>query len=150
MEMGLTVKTKAGEFKDCILVHENNAVEPGLCVKTHAPGIGLIKDDTLELIAYGYDVFDRDKGVPKAAAKITISAVEGATAAAGAAPPARKITDDRAKEIAVQRVPGQVTHVGLERKLGKLSIVVEVLATDGTETDVIIDMETGEVRGVEK
>lgn len=61
----------------------------------------------------------------------------------------RKITDEEAQEIALKRVPGDVTGVAIERKLGKQAIVVEVLAKDGSEIDVIIDMETGEVLGTE-
>jgi uncharacterized membrane protein YkoI len=62
----------------------------------------------------------------------------------------RKITDEQAEEIALETVPGDVTGVAIERKLGKQTIVVEVLAEDGSEVDVIIDMETGEVLGTEK
>jgi hypothetical protein len=152
VEMGLTIKTPAGTFENCIKVRETNWSEPqgAETFKSHAPGIGLLGEDTLQLVAFGYDVFDRDKGVLKKPAKVEIAPIQAQAGPAQAAAPARKVTDDKAKEIALQKVPGQVTHVGLERKLGKLSIVVEVLATDGTETDVIIDMETGEVRGVEK
>lgn len=154
-EMGLTVKTPAGTFKDCIRVRETNWSEPqgAETFKTHAPGIGLLGEDTLELVAYGYDVFDRDKGVIKLRSMPEIRPIEGHPAATRQAtvrqPQNRKISDEKAIEIALKKVPGQVTHVGLERKLGKLSIVVEVQADTGIETDVIIDMETGEVRGTE-
>jgi uncharacterized membrane protein YkoI len=63
--------------------------------------------------------------------------------------PNRKISDEKAIEIALKKVPGQATGVSLEKKAGKLSIVVEVQADTGVETDVIIDMETGEVTGTE-
>lgn len=63
----------------------------------------------------------------------------------------RNISDEQAKKIAVETVPGEVTDIGIERKLGKKAIVVEVIAAaDMSETDVIIDMETGEVLGTEK
>jgi hypothetical protein len=40
--------------------------------------------------------------------------------------------------------------VQIEKKLGKESIVVEVIsAQDSGEVDVIIDMVTGEVRGID-
>ena len=42
-----------------------------------------------------------------------------------------------------------MTDIAVERKFGKVSYVVEVDADDGPETDVIIDIETGEVFGVE-
>ena len=63
--------------------------------------------------------------------------------------PTRKISDEKAIEIALKKVPGQATGVSLEKKMGKLSIIVEVQADTGIETDVIIDMETGEVTGTE-
>ncbi|HLF55062.1 MAG TPA: PepSY domain-containing protein [Candidatus Nanoarchaeia archaeon] len=59
------------------------------------------------------------------------------------------ITEDVAKEIALARVPGRVTDVSKENKFGKLTIVVEIQADNGPETDVIIDMDTGEVLGIE-
>jgi hypothetical protein len=63
-EMGLTVKTPAGTFNNCVRVRETNWSEPegAETFKTHAPGIGLIGEDTLELIAYGYDIFDDKTG----------------------------------------------------------------------------------------
>jgi uncharacterized membrane protein YkoI len=62
----------------------------------------------------------------------------------------RKISDDEAKAIAVAAVPGDAVGVQIEKKLGKQSIVVEVIsAQDSGEVDVIIDMVTGEVRGIE-
>ncbi len=66
-EMGLTIKTPAGTFKDCIRVRETNWSEPegAETFKTHAPGIGLIGEDTLELTAYGYDIFDNSTGKMK-------------------------------------------------------------------------------------
>ena len=62
-----------------------------------------------------------------------------------------KITEDEAVKIAQEAVPGDVTAVSIEKKLGANRYVVELLAKDdGIETDVIIDMETGKVLGTEK
>ena len=155
---GLSITTKAGKFENCIKVSEHNEVEAEHVGKFHAPGVGLIKEDTLELVAYGYDIFDIEKGKLKATGKkgtASVDALRNAPAVRKTTParqtaPVRKITDDRAKSIALKQVPGEVTHIGLERKLGKQTIVAEVLDKDGGETDVIIDMETGEVLGTEK
>ena len=69
---------------------------------------------------------------------------------AQAAVKAAKITEDEAVEIALKAVPGEVTDVAIEKKLGANRWVVEVLAKeDGRETDVIIDMETGKVLATE-
>lgn len=61
------------------------------------------------------------------------------------------ITEEQAVSIAQKAVPGDVTGVAIEKKLGANRYVVEVLAKeDGIETDVIIDMETGKVLTTEK
>lgn len=59
------------------------------------------------------------------------------------------ITEEEAKQIALERVPGEVTDIAVEMKKDKLCYVVEVDAGSGSETDVIIDIETGEVLGIE-
>lgn len=62
-----------------------------------------------------------------------------------------KITEEEAAKIALKAVPGEVMDVAIEKKLGANRYVVEVLAKeDGSETDVIIDMETGKVLATEK
>ena len=57
---------------------------------------------------------------------------------------------EKAKQLSLKIVPGDVTGVAIEKKLGKQAIVVEVLTKDGSEIDVIIDMETGAVLGTEE
>lgn len=62
-----------------------------------------------------------------------------------------KISEAEAVKIAVKAVPGEVTDVAIEKKLGANRYVVEVVSKeDGAETDVIIDMETGKVLATEK
>ena len=52
-----TVATPAGVFAHCLFVEESTPLERGhLSYKHYAPGIGLIKDGTLELVAHGYRV----------------------------------------------------------------------------------------------
>ena len=46
-------------------------------------------------------------------------------------------------------IPGKVTEVAVEKKFGKIAYVVEIDADNGPETDVIIDVYTGEVLGIE-
>jgi len=153
--MGLTVDTPAGTFENCIRVRETNWSEPAGAetFKTHAPGVGLLGEDDLALIAFGYDIFDRDKGKLKSKPMPTIRPMEGAPAAAGKplqqTSQVRKISDEKAMKIALRTVPGEVMAVEVERKFGKETIVVEVIAEDGTETDVIIDVQTGAVLGTE-
>jgi len=70
--------------------------------------------------------------------------------AAGDAETRPKISEDAARKIALEAVPGEITDFAIERKLGENRYVVEVVAeSDGSETDVIIDMYTGEVLATE-
>jgi len=51
-DAGLTVEVPAGVFEDCVEVTENSTLDPGAeSVKIYCPGIGLVMDDELELIA---------------------------------------------------------------------------------------------------
>jgi len=59
-----------------------------------------------------------------------------------------KITEEQAKEIALKEVNGKVIDISIEKKLGKTAYVVEI--NNGDETDVIIDINTGEVLGIER
>ena len=76
-------------------------------------------------------------------------AAEGAQTAAPLT--ADIISEDRAKLIAEQHVPGKAVDVAIEKKRGADRYVVEVRpAGGGAELDVIINMRTGKVLGVEK
>ena len=53
--MGLEVTVPAGTFTGCVQVIETTPLEPGSeSEKTYCPGVGLVKDDTTELISYGF------------------------------------------------------------------------------------------------
>ncbi|MBU0533148.1 PepSY domain-containing protein [Candidatus Micrarchaeota archaeon] len=56
-----------------------------------------------------------------------------------------EISEEEAKNIALSEVSGEVTDIEIEEKYGKMVYVVEI----NGETDVAIDIETGEVLGVE-
>jgi hypothetical protein len=50
-----TCKTPAGTFKNCMKVKEGSAIDPtALEYKYHAPGIGLVRDEDLRLVKYGF------------------------------------------------------------------------------------------------
>ena len=60
------------------------------------------------------------------------------------------ISERQATQIALKAVPGEVTDVGIETKKGKKVYVIEIIAKKGgKETDVFVDMETGEVLGTD-
>src|SRR5215813_10822342 len=74
-----------------------------------------------------------------------------ATAAAEAQQrqPTPKITEEQATTIALERIPGKVTEVTIERKRGKYVYVVEIQTPDAGEKDVFVDIQTGEIVGTD-
>src|SRR4051794_26977944 len=72
--------------------------------------------------------------------------------AAGAAEAANvaKISKEQATQAALQALPGKVTDVTIEKKRGKTVYVIEIISEkDGAETDVLIDMTSGAVLGMD-
>jgi uncharacterized membrane protein YkoI len=64
--------------------------------------------------------------------------------------PGGKITKEQATQAALQALPGKVTDVTIEKKHGKTVYVIEIVAEkDGAETDVLVDMASGAVLGME-
>jgi uncharacterized membrane protein YkoI len=60
-----------------------------------------------------------------------------------------KISPEQASKIALERIPGNVTDVTIERKRGKQVYVVEILTPDEGEKDVLVDIKTGQIVGTE-
>ena len=56
VEMGLEVTTPAGEFSDCVRVLETTPLEPGKSEKIYCPEVGLVIDDVVELLEYGFNI----------------------------------------------------------------------------------------------
>ena len=50
----VTLKTPAGLFKDCLKIQEENPLDKEREFKIHAPGIGLVQDEDLLLVKYGF------------------------------------------------------------------------------------------------
>lgn len=51
LEDMLTVKTPFKEFSNCLRVEETTPLEKGKSTKWYAPGLGIVKDDELELVS---------------------------------------------------------------------------------------------------
>lgn len=64
------------------------------------------------------------------------------------APAAAKVSEEQATKIALERIPGTVTSVTIERKRGKRVYVVEI-QTPGGERDVFVDITSGKIVGTE-
>jgi hypothetical protein len=59
--MGLEVTVPAGTFTDCVEVTETTPLEPGSeSVKLYCPSVGLVTDDPVELVRYGFVEDDDD------------------------------------------------------------------------------------------
>jgi len=68
-----------------------------------------------------------------------------------ALPVGAKISEQEARQIAMEKVPGEVTDATIEKKLGKMVWVIEIVAQNGgAETDVLVDIVSGKVLGVER
>jgi uncharacterized membrane protein YkoI len=63
--------------------------------------------------------------------------------------PAAKITKEQAKKIALERIPGEVTDVVIEKKRGKNVYVIEIQSPELGERDVFVDIETGKIVGTD-
>lgn len=56
MEMGLEITTEAGTFTDCVHVIETTPLERGESEKTYCPEVGLVIDNVVELVDYGFNI----------------------------------------------------------------------------------------------
>jgi uncharacterized membrane protein YkoI len=65
------------------------------------------------------------------------------------APPTAKITQEQAKKIALERIPGEVTDVVIEKKRGRNVYVIEIQSPEQGEKDVFVDIETGKIVGTD-
>lgn len=76
--------------------------------------------------------------------------IKEAAATTGTAAGAGKVTKEVATQNALNALPGTVTDVTVEKKRGKNVWVIEIVAEkDGAETDVLVDMNTGSVIGMD-
>jgi hypothetical protein len=138
LALGETVTLSFRKFTGCVKTLDYTPLEPDIKEnKYYCPGAGgmvlevdLENGKRVELVSVEYD----------AKPSSSISEVPEELI---------KLDEEKAKEIALEEVPGTVIDIAVERKSGKLVYVVEIDANSGPETDVIIDMDTGEVLGIE-
>jgi len=139
LALGETVTVPAGTYTGCVqtldinpldgdMEHKFNCPEPGMTVLE----IGLEDGERVELISIS------EVELPIVFDELEVMEVSQ-----------EAVTEERAKEIALEAVPGRITDIGKERKLGQITWVVEIRPDRGPETDVIIDPETGEVLKIE-
>jgi Peptidase propeptide and YPEB domain len=144
MEAGLQVTVPAGTFKGCVRIREQGLIDlKEINDKTWCPEVGLVNDTSDgKLIISNALPSGNPASNDSSIGKLRDKPAKQKSAAAA------KITTENAKKIALQRVPGKVTDVTIERKKGRNVYVVEIQA-DGREVDVFVDTQTGEVVGTD-
>jgi hypothetical protein len=143
MEAGLQITVPAGTFKDCVRVREQSVINlQDINDKIWCREVGIVSDTSGgKLIvsnalpsdnpASNVSSIGKTHGKPSKQKSQTV-----------------KVSAADARKIALQRMPGKVTDVTIEKKRGKNVYVVEIQTGSG-EVDVIVDTQTGEIIGTE-
>lgn len=143
IEAGISITVPAGTFKNCVRTREISLTNPSHATdKWWCPGVGIVRDES-----------DGDLVASDALPHADMSSFgkhhrEDRTQTE---PLVAKINGLQATEIALNEVPGKVTSIKIER-LGKYNVyAVEIIAkTNGVETEVFVDIESGKVVGTDR
>lgn len=54
-----TIMAPAGEFKNCLKTQDSSQIETGKEFKFYAPGVGLVQEEDLKLVSYGFSAKPR-------------------------------------------------------------------------------------------
>ncbi len=141
IEAGITMTVPAGTFTDCVRVREQGLKDlTDITDKIWCPQVGIIYDTSDgKLIAS-----DVIKGSDVSSFGI-LHRGQGQTVK----PPVAKVSGSQAADVALKRVPGRANAVSIERKRGHNVYVVEIIEASGKETDVFVDIESGEIVGTD-
>lgn len=143
METGIEVAVPAGRFRNCMRVRDQGLrVLSEITDRTWCPGVGLAVDSSDGKLVIS-------AALPRDNPASDVSSVGRPRDPSLVAKPVPKISSEKATEIALLRVPGKVTSVKIERKRGKSVYAVEIMTSDRGEKDVFIDIQTGDVVGIE-
>ncbi len=156
------VSVPAGNYKDCVKIFEWSPLFSATAYKYHCSvaGATVLEEEDKERV----ELLEIDLEGAKCISLPDQYAAEGVMQGAIAQCEKQvesgvkeaekletKVTEERAKEIALAAVPGRITDTAIETKFGKPAYVVEIIAdSDGVETDVIIDVDSGEILAIEK
>jgi Peptidase propeptide and YPEB domain len=143
MEEGLQVTAPAGTFKGCVRVREQDLIDlKDINDKIWCPEVGLVSDTSDGKLVVS-------NALPSINPASNVSSIgKLRDKPAKKKPAAAKVSIADAKNIALQRMPGKVTDVTMEKKRGKNVYVVEIQTGSG-EVDVFVDTQTGEVVGTD-
>src|SRR5262245_48810119 len=142
IETGIEKTVPAGTFKNCARIREQGVINHSeVTDRIWCPEVGLVADSSSgELIA--------SNALPPSDPGADVSSF-GKYLANVRPPPEPKITKEQATETALKEMPGRVTSVVIERKRGRHVYVVEIMTKNAGEKDVLIDIQSGEIVGVE-
>ena len=145
VEAGIEITVPAGTFKNCVRVREQNLRDlKDITDKIWCPGGAGVVFDTSDgkLIASNALPKDNPASDVSSVGKLLAKALKYT-------PPVAKVSMAEAQKVALQRIPGKVTDVTVERKRGKNVYVVEIQTPKDGEKDVFVDIESGEIVGID-
>jgi uncharacterized membrane protein YkoI len=162
------VEVSYGNFSNCLQTKNYTPLEPGVVEnKFYCKEVGqavleidLDGGERVELISVEYNTTpspnDLDQDNTSESDSLNRTQIEDEPALGSGTQPEEEreelktnISKAEAKAIALKAVPGVVTDIEIEKKLGRITFVVEIDAYDGEETDVVIDIDTGEILAIE-
>jgi hypothetical protein len=145
LESGMTYATPAGTFENCVRVREQSlTTHDDVTDKVWCPGVGLAMDTSDGLLV-------ASSAVPSTKEVLATFGQHHRNPPERIVAPVPKVDERSAIEIAVKEVPGEVKSVHIEQKARKSVYTVEIMAdADGVETDVFVDIESGEIVGTDR
>jgi Peptidase propeptide and YPEB domain len=143
MEAGIEITVPAGTFKGCARVREQGLIKLNeITDKVWCPGVGDVSDTSDGKLVVS-------NALPANNPASNVSSIgKSRDKPSRQKSPVAKISREQATKIALEQIPGRVTDVTIERKLGKNVYVVEIRTPRG-EKDVFVDIETGKIVGTE-
>ena len=143
IEAGIQITVPAGTFKGCVRVREQGLLNlKDITDKIWCPVVGVVHDTSDGKLIVS-NALPKDNPASNVS---TIGALRDKPLKY--TPPVAKVSGAEATKIALQRIPGVVTKLEIERKRGKNVYVVEIRTAQG-ETDVFVDIESGDIVGTD-
>ena len=131
LSLNEVVKVSFGEFSNCIKTLDYTSLEPD------------VKENKYYCSEVGSFVLEVDADTQERVELISIEQDVELPVLKVEEQEETQITEKKAIEIALKRVPGRVTDISIEKNFGRPTYVVEIDPNKGRETDVIIDIYTG-------
>jgi hypothetical protein len=145
MEAGIETKVPAGTFKGCGRVREQSLLDMNdITDKVWCPEVGPVSDTSRGTLVVSNAL---PKGDP--ASDVSAFGKPRDKSLKKKQPPVAKISREQATKIALERMPGKVSSVKIERKLGKSVYTVEIQTASQGEKDVFVDVESGKIVGTD-